>query len=731
MNDFLKALKNWSSMLVISKDADINDAVVKRTVATIENAADKALSAFRKDATDSLFLGRMPTESNEMSNEYSQIYAIARAWGSYGTKYYQRQDILEIIRYSLEWMYNNRYGQKEIDGCGWRDMALFNWYDWELSSPDFIINTLMILGDFFTPEDAKRYLKVFDFRVPEPRDYASNKVHYGKLIIGAGLLQQNDEKIRMSLRGIEDTNIFVDGGKNDGQGFYTDGSYIFHTCHPMNGTYGVEHYKNMIEICRALAGTKYEDCEITERICYWTVNAFIPFLSKGIATRSILGRHPNGGYGEATGMKILACATELATFVDKAQSDEILAHVIRNLSETNSDALHTFYSTLSDGAYKLIKSKQENGITPNSYRLNKVFYNEDRVMHHFDGVAYSLSMSSSRIYNYECINHLNMDGWYLGDGMLTAYGSDYEAYTAPYFDHCDPYRRPGTTLDTRQRSFISIAQRNEYLSSQDFVGGVSNGEQGAAAMRLESYHGDGEFISKKYYSPDGEYGGAPEKRECTLLAKKAWFFDKKTAVCLGAEITSQDNAEVITVIDYRKTKHCFKTPSGAEISVSEQDTALDSSIKSLYLEGFGGYYFPEEMQMTIRNSVRNETRFVEAVAHHGVNPQNGSYAYALLPELSEEETKAYADAPGFRILSNSGDVQAVEFDSGIKMYVFWNAGEFDGIETSAPAMVMLDGKRFFVSDPTQKLTCLTVRLGNKAYAFDFTEKPGKTVVAEV
>ena len=50
-------------------------------------------------------------------------------------------------------------------------------------------------------------------------------------------------------------------------------------------------------------------------------------------------------------------------------------------------------------------------------KIFKVFYNEDMIVHHNSGVSYALGMSSSRIFNYECINNANPNGWYAGDGL--------------------------------------------------------------------------------------------------------------------------------------------------------------------------------------------------------------------------------------------------------------------------------------------------------------------------
>ena len=88
MNEIQTALKNWHRMIVIQPDADLNDPVVKQNIANIEAEADKALAEFRRDASDSLFLGRAPEVSHDMTQEYIRIWNIAKAYGSFGTKYY-------------------------------------------------------------------------------------------------------------------------------------------------------------------------------------------------------------------------------------------------------------------------------------------------------------------------------------------------------------------------------------------------------------------------------------------------------------------------------------------------------------------------------------------------------------------------------------------------------------------------------------------------------------------
>ncbi len=735
MENIKTALKNWHRMIVIQPDADLRDPAVKQNIANIDAQADKALAAFRRDAKDSLFLGRAPVTSADMTSEYAYIWNVAKAYGSYGSKYYNKEEILEILLFCLEYMNQNRYGQKEIDGVGWRDMRQFNWHDWDLGSPEKLINTLIVLGDKVSLDDRKRYLKAFDFRVPVPRDYASNKVHFEKCCIGSGLLQENEDKIYAAINACADTNIYVDGWKNDGQGFYTDGSYIFHTRHPMNATYGIIHAICVVEICKIFKETKFADPELEKRVCEWAENAFAPFLSKTLVCRRVIGRHPDHGT-RAGGHKVLGYLCEVASLTDDPYYKNLLLQAVKRNITANpemiagSKALVNFYAGLSSDAEALVKKTvEDDSFELCEYNLNKVYHNEDIVMHHNKGVAYALAMSSSRIYNYECINHQNQDGWYIGDGMLTAFADDFYAYYDG-IQSDNPYRKPGTTVDDREREFLSIAQGNEYLSSQDFVGGVSDGVSGAAAMRLEGYHGTGDLVYVRHYKPTGEYGDAPEKRDATLLAKKAYFFNGTRAICLGADISAHDNSNVLTVIDNRKTAKDIKPIGGEKIDVTEKDTFVEKGVRGLFLDGFGGYYFPEDMDVTVCKGGKNKD-YLEIVAHHGKDPIDASYSYQILPRMSESELENYVKDPDFKILANDKYTQAVEYKDGKKMYVFWVPRNFDGIRVSAPCMVMIANGKFYVSDPTHRIPKVTITVGGKFYVFDLKDKYGATVVKNI
>ena len=313
----------------------------------------------------------------------------------------------------------------------------------------------------------------------------------------------------------------------------------------------------------------------------------------------------------------------------------------------------------------------------------------DKFVHRREHYSFAVSMSSSRIYNYECINNANKRGWYLGDGMCNLVTDDINHYNRTYWSNVDFYNLPGTTVDTQKRAEVSIGQSNEYLSSKDFVGAaVLDSKYSAVAMELESYHSDGNYSKdNKFPNAPLDYGGPPPAHECTLTAKKAWFCFDDEIVCLGAGITSDDSYDAHTIVENRRT---------------DKVTYGDGWC---WFENAGGYSFHEK-----KNPLRkSENGFEILYFNHGKRPQNETYAYTVLPNATKERTEQYNSNPDVQILCNNENVSAVHHNIlNTDMYVFWNTGSFDNISVSDPVIIVRSPECMAVADPTQKLESVVI-----------------------
>ncbi|MGI6265412.1 MAG: polysaccharide lyase family 8 super-sandwich domain-containing protein, partial [Acutalibacteraceae bacterium] len=60
---------------------------------------------------------------------------------------------------------------------------------------------------------------------------------------------------------------------------------------------------------------------------------------------------------------------------------------------------------------------------------------------------------------------------------------------------------------------------------------------------------------------------------------------------------------------------------------------------------------------------------------HGVNPQGGTYAFAVLPGATPEQTAAFAENPAVTVLQNTTALQAIACADGAMMANFYQPGE--------------------------------------------------------
>jgi len=150
-----------------------------------------------------------------------------------------------------------------------------------------------------------------------------------------------------------------------------------------------------------------------------------------------------------------------------------------------------------------------------------------------------------------------------------------------------------------------------------------------------------------------------------------------------------------------------------QIELTNEDTSLTGT-KWAHFEKAGGYYFPEGGELSARYT-NQPASFMELWFSHGINPENGTYAYTLLPAKTAEETKAYAEDPDIEILSNTADLQVVR-DRKLNAtgMVFWKAGTYGDITVDQPMIVMMqeeNGKvTFSACDPTHKLEEASITL---------------------
>ena len=744
MTQFEICKENWKKMLVGEPERLENgDETVKARITACGNAAMKTWADFKAhkngDQTIGFFRDTPAVESTHMTAEYTALRRMALGYATYGTECYHNEELLADLLWALEWGYNHYYGQAEIEDRGWRSVKQFNWWDWCVGTPMSLMDIILLVEEHLTLEQKKNYVALFDNRVPVPRDYGANKVHFGELIAKAGILCENAERILVGRDGIEDTYLYADGGVNDNQGFYTDGSYIFHTLHPMNFTYGAGHFSGIIDFAAILVGSEFElKKEHTDLLYTWLYKSFLPFYRNGEIFRSVLGRHPAGTRSSACGfIKNIVRLYGLASEDKKRELSDMITMLTDEHPLSKDGYCVEIFGALTLNDYLLFKQAYKHDGAKVERNGFYAFNCMDRSVQHQDKYSFALSISSSRIYNYECINHNNMTGWYHGDGALALVSSPFK-HGPEYWEGVDPYRIPGTTADDSEREVVSIAQKNEYLSSKDFVGSLTTGDTGVSVMQLESFHGDGGMISNRYYNPSGAYGGLQPARECTLTANKAYFFMNGYALCLGSAVNSTDGTNVYTIIENRHGDPIIKdgkvtghaeldvTFNGKEVELPNTDTVYEN-VKYVTM-GSDAYCILDGNAIIAKKTEKTERlpAFNQIVLSHGVNPVDKGYAYAIIPFADAAKAEKFLSDVPFEIVENSPAAQVIREKATGDIYcVFHQAGATAGISTETPILCSVKGGVLYACDVTQKLTNVTIKVNGKEYTFNFTDTYGK------
>ena len=543
--DYAAVRAKWRKLFVGDETNDLSDEQVAKSVQAVSDKGKSLQETMQKgDGIPDLWANTHITTTNQMTLEFENIKDMAMAYATYGSELYQNQTLKEDILYAMDWMNANLYGPKEMENKGWRDPTEYNWWDWRIGSARATVDILMIMEPDLTPEQIKKYIAPVDYFGQQVTSVGSNRLNGAYVQIGAALLQDDGARLVRARDGIDDTFWYHD----DGEGMHMDGSYIYHNKHPMNAAYGAEHLQVLAPLLAVLDDSAFSIAQLLrDYVTQWIYNAYEPFFYKGAMMGMVNGRGVETSEHVSASNLIQAMLRILDMFEPEDQA-KIKSFIKQQVQE---DASTDYTALLSVGEMAKLGGilSDETVVPRQNYTLNKVYHDMDRVVHHQEGFSVGIAMSSSRIYNYESINNQNATGWYIGDGMLYLYNDDDTMYDPTWWRVSNPYRRPGTTVDTQERQALQITNDDAYLSSKDFVGGVSlKDTYGVASMWLDSF-------SKEEETPNvtaSSYGVPNPLHSCSLEAQKSWFLFDDEVVALGAGIVSQDGVTVETIVDNRK-----------------------------------------------------------------------------------------------------------------------------------------------------------------------------------
>ncbi|VDB88720.1 unnamed protein product [Peniophora sp. CBMAI 1063] len=593
--------------------------------------------------------------------------------------------------------------------CGTPGLWNSNWYSNVIGVPTFIGQACVLANS--TLDDAQadscnnilgRSFEVyFNASINPAYSNGANGLLLAAIGVDYALMSKNVTVMEETYQQVDKQLVLVPEIKTDG--IKPDGSFGQHGGLLYTGNYGKDFANNVMALEIEAGGTEFAANEtgIDAFETFWDGNQWMVVYNTltGVLhwDLSVVGR-----------MISFPVFDDQATASLKINLTDLLA-----LGELwNSSTLEGVYSSL-----------EKNVTTANAGHLigNRVFRDNDYVVQRGRNYVTTLKMYSDRTFNTECVNAENPYGFHLADFTLYTYvkGNEYEDIAGGW----DWNLIPGTTTDYGNTPLD--CDNASFTGLQSFVGGVSTGKIGAAAM--------------KYTNP----------LTLDLSWNKAIFFlpDDTQVVMVNNISSTSPNASVVSVLDQRRhTGGVYLDGEVVEFTAEAEGVQNFSGAMSLW-HGGNGYVFEDCMPAALTVSVGEHQANWTEIGISQVQDTVDLFA-AYLNHTDISQPLQYTIYPGtdlktFRhksrrrrteTVKNDGEVSAVWDDEhGVLAAVFWNeeGGEVrfghrqHKLEVDGNVALLVDTRRgtLTVSDPSQMLPFVKICYNGKTYTVNLPTDP--------
>ncbi|MEU8039483.1 polysaccharide lyase 8 family protein [Streptosporangium sp. NPDC049078] len=694
---FDDARKRWVNLMAGGSDtsAHTDTTYIDRTRA-LEGSANAVLRKLNPAPGRPSLWPDLPLSNPRTGNfnrSYNRMRTLALAWATPGTAMHHDGQVARTAVQALDFLYEHAY-HEGLDRRG------SNWYWWEIGVPRSLTDTCALLYDGLPSGRLDRWLRPLHRWCPDPErrvshpgvvETGANRAGKAMAVAMRGVLTHDARLVRRAGKAVSD---LLRPTRGPGDGFYRDGSFIQHDVYPYTGSYGVDYLESVAKLIAMLSRSPWEITGIGN-IYDLVDRTFVPFVFDGLMMDCVRGRQISvqGHRDHHSGHKAVEAVLTLLETAPERHARRWRPLVKGWLTRNQAIPYGTYAPPASIARATALLTDPAVPVgerTTGTY----VFADMDRVVHRRPTWAYAISMSSQRIGAAEAINRENLHGWYTGDGMTYLYTGDLTHWNDDLWPTIDPYRLPGTTVDTRRRADLPHDHRR--LPPTPWAGGVAlDGEYGVAAMKLIA-------------------GGS------SLRAKKAWFMLDDAVIALGTGITASDDRRIETIVENRNThdRHPSLTRGDGWIhlpGVAGYALLDGAKAKVIRAERTGRWRDIDKGATTGGDTTPVTRHYTTIVIDHGVNPRKARYAYAVLPDASVTQMEAYAGR--VEILANSGAVQAISRD-GVIAAVFWRGGTVetqDGpLSVDGPCALLVrrvgERVRLAVSDPSRSVDEVKVTL---------------------
>ncbi|KAG2172701.1 hypothetical protein INT43_000048 [Umbelopsis isabellina] len=617
---------------------------------------------------------------------WSHVLDMTISWttGLNGTSYKNSSSLLTSIKSAMGYWFTNDYTNEGCSmgnggstcPCSTPGLWAVNWWYNVIGVPKIAGPACSLLLDQLNSTEvagcsrilARAYNIIPQETAANLLDVSIGGIYYGVV--------SNNATVLSTTFNAGNTGLAISSAHADG--IKVDGSFFQHSGLLASGSYGPVMFQDFLNLQSFGMGTSYQ-ATAAEQTAFTTVlngsqwMIYSNSTGQNLWDNSVTGRSISRP-GAATDIAINITQAIQATgnWSTAAEVAEISKAILKNTDDANDGPL--------------------NG--------NKMFYYGDYMVHRRSNYVVTLKMTSNRTLAEECVNAENLKGFHLSDGTVYTYltGDEYRNI----FPTWDWDLIPGTTIDYRGTPNNCTPA---YYGLNSFVGGVSNGQVGAAALNFEN----------------------PKTKNFSW--KKSWFFLDNYYIVLGSNITETRTLPVFTTLDQRKlngqvhvngkvattsniqnAKTVHHDSIGYQIIDSGVTLNLSTAVQTGDWSSIGAYSGSESFSV-FNAKIAHQTTAGQAVT-------NGVIGMVIYPGISYS-TFAKQSVPATIIQrdSNAHIVQAS--GSNFVGAVFWaatnataplfgNAGTT--VQVSHPIILSTTGSTLLVADPTQTLSSVQIKI---------------------
>lgn len=590
----------------------------------------------------------------------SRLLEITRVYQTPGNEFYQKKEVSVKIHAALNHWLNN-------------DFQSPNWWHPVIGTPMGLNPILILMEPELFKEQLEKAMPILN-RCEIGRT-GQNKVWQSGNVLFTSLLIRDVEMVKKAAESIKEELVV-----STNEGVQPDWSYHQHGPQLQFGNYGLSYAGDMIKWISILRQTPFSFDESK-------VEILRNYLLEGL--QWVVWQNE---------MDISACGRQIGPDQPQIKAESVENDFVK--MQTLDPDFADKYKNASD--YKNLSG-------------NKHFWRSDIQIQRTPNYYFSVKMASERVIGAESCNSENLQGYYLGDGATYLYQSGDEYKNI--FPFWDWKKIPGTTT-LQDDEPLPVLTASGYRIPSNFVGGVSNGENGIAVL---------------------------DYNRLGLQARKSWFMFNEMVVCLGAGISSETGFPATTSVNQSYLK---EDPKIEVYSSLDKNWLTDRTAFKWILHDSIGYFFPSPQKLSLHTE-KVEGKWTDVTIllseeiisadifklyfEHGINPKNDSYEYVLVPNATKSVLQEMEKQLPFEIINTTNTQEVVTLDKTLAGVVFYKAGKsaaFGGIEVDQPCLVMLkkreNGIQVSVSDPTQKLDEINLTInGNFTGDFASSEK-GKT-----